>query len=94
MGKWVYAYVLCITGDTTGKCFLRKKETAQRLAASRVRCPKLESVQEFPSPLNLYLKCHVETSMVIQRVRICLVILGMWVQSLVRKLRSHILQGK
>ena len=90
----MYAYVFCITGDTTGKCFLRKKEAAQRLAGRRVRDAEIESVQEFASPLNLYLKCCVETSMVVQRLRICLAIRGMQVQSLVEELRCHIPQGK
>ena len=90
----MYAYVLCTTGDITGKCFLRKKETAQRLVGCHVRDPEIESVQEFASPLNLHLKCCVETSMVVQRLRICLSIQGMWVQSLVGELRCHIPQGK
>ena len=34
------------------------------------------------------------TSLVVQRLRICLAMQGMWVWSLVRKLRSHMLRGK
>ena len=33
------------------------------------------------------------TSLVIQWLRICLVMQGMWVRSLVRELRFHMLQG-
>ena len=33
------------------------------------------------------------TSLVVQWLRICLVMQGMWVRSLVRELRSHVLWG-
>lgn len=50
----MYVYVFCITGDTTGKCFLRKKEAAQRLAGRRVRDAETVCARVGKSPKPLF----------------------------------------